>query len=1417
MYIDSLMNGSSRLITISLLTIGTSLTPVVAQVIPDNTLGNENSVVTPNVNIRGVNSHRIDGGAVRGNNLFHSFQEFNVDVGRGVYFFNPEGITNILSRVTGENLSQILGTLGVLGNANLFLINPNGIVFGPNARLDVGGSFFATTADSLRFENGFNYSSSHPQSPPLLTINIPLGLNLRNNSGNIINQSVAVDLDDNSVGLQVQPGQTLALIGNQIQFDGGLITAPGGRVELAAVSGEGTVEINPNFPLSLIDPPELIRGDITLTNGSQIDVVAPEGQGSIVINGNNINLFQNSILEAGIATESGSPNLQGGAIQLNATDTISIAENSQVNNRLSIRAQGTAGDIIVTTRSLNLINGGRLNSSKRGIGIGGDINITASDTVSLGGDSNGNFSGIFSEILAGSAGRGGNINITTNSLSLTSQSEISTSNFFGISDAGDINITANTISLDGRGGRTGILSLVESIGNSGNINLNSNLITLNQGSFIRNTIEPLAVGNSGEINLNTNSLILTGNPSIDTSTSGRGNAGNINIIARDNILISGEDIRDVPGILSRVSVNGIGDSGKINVTTGSLFINNGGIISTNTRGEGNAGDIIINVRDTLGLNGEGLFPTRIESNTGDLSSFSNEGEGTEAGRFNGGNIQIFAKILSLTDGAQIDASTNRLGNGGTIEIIARDRVILDGVGSSNIGGIFSTISNNGVGNGGDITLSTGLLQINNGANISSSVFGRGNAGNIVINARDTVSVDGVSSNEIIPFSSAIATRIGLEGEGTGGDINITTNSLLLTNGAELNTSTSNLGNAGNIVLNIRDRIIVDRSRIVSAVAPEIITFDLFDGVATERGDAVGNGGNIQIFTPVLSVTNNAEISANTAGIGEAGKIDIQARERVILAGNSQINSAVETGAVGNAEQIIIQTPELILRDNAQISAATNSQGNAGTIRILDAERVSLNNSSITTEIEPAATASQPSNIEIETRSLELTNNSIIAASTASQGNSGSIVISNRDNIELENSTLSTAVEASGKGEGGNIQLTTNRLNLNNTQITASTSGEGNTGEINLQAASEINLDNSSQINSSVTETGVGNAQKIVLTTSNLNLNNNSKISAATAGNGSAGSIEIQGNHITLNNNSSISTAVEPQAVTNDSEMIGNINIETRSLQLSNHSQMTVSSQGEGSAGNLTVNANSINLNQSNLQAETVAGNGNITLNTQELRSRRNSQITTNATGEATGGNIEINTNLLVAIENSDISANAQQAFGGRVIINANAIFGTQFRQQQTAASDITATSELGPQFSGIVELNSEVDPSSGLVEFPQTVIDPAALIAQDLCLKARESQFIITGRGGIAATPNDPLNANRIEVDLVNPLVTSRRTRSTVRPSQTSNQPISSLDIIPARGWIRTENGDVILVGYDPNNKGVQRLPTPLKQCQPEE
>ena len=175
------------------------------------------------------------------------------------------------------------------------------------------------------------------------------------------------------------------------------------------------------------------------------------------------------------------------------------------------------------------------------------------------------------------------------------------------------------------------------------------------------------------------------------------------------------------------------------------------------------------------------------------------------------------------------------------------------------------------------------------------------------------------------------------------------------------------------------------------------------------------------------------------------------------------------------------------------------------------------------------------------------------------------------------------------------------------------------------------------------------------------------------------------------------------------------------------------------------------------------------------------------------------------------------------MINADAVFGTQFRTQQTSASDITATSELGAEFSGTIELNNEIDPAQGLIDLPQSVVDPAALIAQDLCIQGADSVFVITGRGGLPSSPQEIIRSEEPFVSLIelSPEVESHGNNSSFqgeiisRNLSTKSGQVSSADIVPARGWIRNEKGEVILVGYDPTQTGVQRQRQYLIQCQP--
>ncbi len=221
-----------------------------ANIIPDNTL-RVNSIVTPN-----GNSLTINGGSRAGGNLFHSFREFSLPTGSEAFFNNAIDVQNIVTRVTGNNISNIDGLIRANGAANLFLLNPNGIVFGPNAQLNIGGSFIASTASSLNFADGTSFSTSNPQATPLLTVSVPVGLGFSSNGGQIAVEGTGHQLAlpnivgayrrSDAGGLQVQPGRTLALVGGAVNLSGGKLTAPGGRIELGGVlAGEVGISFNP--------------------------------------------------------------------------------------------------------------------------------------------------------------------------------------------------------------------------------------------------------------------------------------------------------------------------------------------------------------------------------------------------------------------------------------------------------------------------------------------------------------------------------------------------------------------------------------------------------------------------------------------------------------------------------------------------------------------------------------------------------------------------------------------------------------------------------------------------------------------------------------------------------------------------------------------------------------------------------------------------------------------------------------------------------------------------------------------------------------------------------------------------------------------------------------------------------------------
>jgi len=513
-----------------------------AQITPDVTLGAERSVVTSDV-IKGLPSNRIGGGASWGANLFHSFQEFNVGEGRGAYFTNPVGIENILVRVTGGNRSDILGKLGVLlGNANLFLINPNGIIFGPNASLDIRGSFLASTASRLNFADGTQFSATTPQATPLLTVSVPIGLQFGTATGSIRNQSRATN-SGVVVGLQVQPGKTLALVGGDVTLEGGYVTAEKGRIELGSVAGLSLVSLIPTNQ-GLVLRYEGIQNfqDIQL---SQSAIVSANGSGTIQVQGRRVMLTDESQIV--VTNQEAKP---GANLTVTASESVELIGDATGLTSATVGAEN-GGDITIKTGRLLIRDNAFVGTASAdyqdssgqvtpATGYGGNLIVEASESVEL---RNG-FMG------SGTAGTGdaGDITIKTGRLLVDGEVGAVTLSSEGTGDAGaagELTVTARSILLDNQG----VLLAEAASGEGGNITLQAGDVRLRRESNISTTAgTPTNPGNGGKITINTDTLVGLENSDI-TANAFEGKGGTINITAQGIFGLVQRDLEDLKTLL----------------------------------------------------------------------------------------------------------------------------------------------------------------------------------------------------------------------------------------------------------------------------------------------------------------------------------------------------------------------------------------------------------------------------------------------------------------------------------------------------------------------------------------------------------------------------------------------------------------------------------------------------------------------------------------------------------------------------------------------------------------------------------------------------------------------------------------------------------------------------------------------------
>ncbi len=1037
----------------------------IAQPIPDlstptNITGSCNTLCT------------ITGGIQADRNLFHSFEEFSIPTRGGVRFDNAAAIANIFSRVTGNSPSNIDGLLRANGIANVFLLNPNGVLFGPNARLNIGGSFMATTADSILFDNGLEFSAGDRQPPSLLTVSVPIGLQYGSPTAGI-----AVD----GSTLRVNAGESLILAGGAITLDQGRLFSGsgtifnnnlfyqlrlnGGRIELASLAEAGVVDLETrDDQLRLNIPEALTRTNISLTNESLIDVVANNG-GEIIINAQNFELLQGSQLRAG--TIAGNPEDQARDIEIRATGQVSVsgrgirsfnrggsaifnsvesgegaggainitAEVLSVTNRgdVSTRtfADGNAGAIDITANVLSVTDGGAISTQTFAEGNAGDITINAIDYVEVMGGPNLFPSSIDSDAGRNAEGDAGDVWIQTRYLVARYGGQIG-SGTFGFGNAGDLTIIA-TEGVDVIG-RSPASVFFESPGDDGSL-----------PSLLSTQVQRDSEGgDGGNIRIETNDLSISGGAAVSARSFGTGqsDSGTITVIAPGSVEIDGvyEFESEIgpqtrrSGLFTQVGRRETediieGDAERINIETGRLIIRNGGSLNSRNSGPGQAGEITV-VADSIELSGQSrLFELG--------SEFTAESIGTG----DAGNLILDTASLTIQDGGRIRAST---------------------------------IS----GRGGNVSLpNLRTLQVTDGE--ISAATETGQAGNLTINVFERIKL---ADNARLLVEAT-------DDQGRSGSLFITSDELLLQNGSRISASNTS-GRSADIMIQGLSRLVVDNSEISAStqtgragnlmIASDIIRLNN-EGRFSVATTAGGTAGGLSLDAQQLMLRDGASISLNSTETGRSGNLDVNA-ENVVLTNRSRLTANTESGSGGSVELYISNT--LRLRNGSQISALTqNGLGGQLTLnRGQDpANRVEISsNSSISTE---AIGTGDAGNLALNMRQLTVEDGGEIAATTRS-GVAGGIVLRGLEQLEVMNGRVSAStqtgqagslriraidsVELNGEGGllvqadetggiAGDLSIRTGRFIVQDGAETTVSSPQGQAGNLNV-TANQIRLD-----------------------------------------------------------------------------------------------------------------------------------------------------------------------------------------------------------------------------------------------------------------------------------------------------------------------------------------------------------------------
>jgi filamentous hemagglutinin family protein len=828
------------------------------------------------------NIYNINNGTVRegptGNNLFHSFGDFNLAANDIASFNNTTGvanITNVLSRVTGNDPSNIFGTMrSTIDGANFFFINPNGIVFGPQARLDMSGSVYFSTANSIRLTDTITFDMT---ATSVTLTAAPVA------AFGFLGPSVASIAVQESI-LEVPEGKTLAMIGGGGQFTsgtgeivpsgvtvtGGTLSAPSGQVHLVSVAsvGEVTLPANTDMAFGVGNFPKL--GSVELSNGSVVSTSTLTD-----VDGNPLS-----------TNSSGTVSIRGGQFVMNnasiesnnfsALDGATVAIDIAVRADTEITPTSHLGDVTITENS-SLSSLGCNAAGACGTGSIGDIQITGRD-VTISNDAK-----ITTLSLTEAAGSvGGNVHILARNFSLQSGATIVTDTF-GFGDGGNIDIaTTNSFSISGLSPTLGISSQIGTstngtLGKSGAVTIQGPIAQMADTAGIRTQA---GERRSGDISFHVDEIRLVRGGTI-TSEGGQISIDGYSSNMAQEVTLSGQT---ASGSVSRIDVFGSGNStedsgtGDIRIHTQRFSMTDGSRINSDANGV-SGGPILIEASQSATIAGDAKI--RVAGG-------------------NGGNVTITTPSLTIEQ-ATIQTQTDQaLSDSGPITINANTVVITSG-------GLLDSSTTANQGGGGDIIIQGFLGTKTNATSlkidgIKSGLFtdtqGARPSGNIFVSANTvTLQNGGMLSSK----------TSGTETTATGGSITIdATNQVTMTGGASITASSTGLGNAGNILINAGNR------------------FEARNSSVTTKSDQVG-GGNIEINARDRFRLVNSQV--NASAFLDGGNITID--PRLVLLQNSQI---LAQSILGNGGNITITTP-LFLSDHLSLVSASSQFGLNGTVTI----------------------------------------------------------------------------------------------------------------------------------------------------------------------------------------------------------------------------------------------------------------------------------------------------------------------------------------------------------------------------------------------------------------------------------------------------------------------------------------------------